>query len=238
MNKSGTIRILALAVVLALSWVRATAQEKKSEQPAPQATTSNVSETNKKSGHEGIQVHGHWTIEVRNKDGALVSHTEFENSLATGASAWFAKVLARQASWGPWGMIVTSGGAGTFNLFTGGGLPAGPCDSGMACILAESGIGLPSGAVSGTLTITAGQTFLLSGIVTAKTTAKIGGVGTFVIGCPATTAPASSCGLPTGGFGQGTTATGVAPLTEATLPAPVNVQPGQLIAINVEISFS
>jgi hypothetical protein len=31
--------------------------------------------------HEGIHVHGHWTIEVRNPDGRLVSHTEFENSL-------------------------------------------------------------------------------------------------------------------------------------------------------------
>ena len=31
--------------------------------------------------HEGIKVHGHWTIEVKNPDGKLVSHTEFENAL-------------------------------------------------------------------------------------------------------------------------------------------------------------
>lgn len=37
--------------------------------------------------HEGIQVHGHWTIDVRNPDGKLASHTEFENSLqASGAN--------------------------------------------------------------------------------------------------------------------------------------------------------
>lgn len=36
--------------------------------------------------HESIKVHGHWMIEVRNPDGKLVSHTEFENSLqSTGA---------------------------------------------------------------------------------------------------------------------------------------------------------
>ena len=29
----------------------------------------------------GITVHGHWTIDVRNKDGALASHTELENAL-------------------------------------------------------------------------------------------------------------------------------------------------------------
>lgn len=28
--------------------------------------------------HEGIQVHGHWTIVVRNPDGKVVSRTEFE----------------------------------------------------------------------------------------------------------------------------------------------------------------
>ena len=33
---------------------------------------------------EGITVHGHWAIEVRNPDGKLVSHTEFENALSPG----------------------------------------------------------------------------------------------------------------------------------------------------------
>ena len=30
---------------------------------------------------EGITVHGHWTIDVRNPDGTLASHHEFENAL-------------------------------------------------------------------------------------------------------------------------------------------------------------
>jgi hypothetical protein len=33
---------------------------------------------------EGINVHGHWTIEVRNPDGKLVTHREFENALSPG----------------------------------------------------------------------------------------------------------------------------------------------------------
>lgn len=37
-----------------------------------------------KGNHEGIQVHGHWIIEVKNPDGTLVSHTEFENALSPG----------------------------------------------------------------------------------------------------------------------------------------------------------
>jgi hypothetical protein len=35
--------------------------------------------------HEGIKVHGHWTIEVRNPDGTLVTHREFENSYVGGS---------------------------------------------------------------------------------------------------------------------------------------------------------
>lgn len=236
---AGTIRILALAVLLAVSSVPATSQEKKSEQPAPRATTSNPSESNGKADHDGIKVHGHWTIEVRSKDGALVSHTEFENSLATGASAWFAKVLARQASWGPWGIIATSGGAGTFGFMTGGSaFPTGPCDSGAACLLTEPAANFPS-PFSNTLTVSAGQTFQLLGTVTAKSSGAIKVVGTFVLSCPATTSPANTCQSPLNtGLLQGTPATGMVPLTEATLPTPVNVQTGQQIAITVEISFS
>jgi hypothetical protein len=39
-----------------------------------------------KGQSEGINVHGHWTIEVRNPDGKVVSHTEFENALSPGFS--------------------------------------------------------------------------------------------------------------------------------------------------------
>ncbi len=39
-----------------------------------------------KGQREGIKVHGHWTIEVRNPDGTVVSQTEFENALSPGFS--------------------------------------------------------------------------------------------------------------------------------------------------------
>ena len=32
---------------------------------------------------EGIKVHGHWTIDIRQPDGTLATHREFENSLIT-----------------------------------------------------------------------------------------------------------------------------------------------------------
>jgi hypothetical protein len=37
-----------------------------------------------KGQHEGITVHGHWVIDVRNSDGKFVSRTEFENALSPG----------------------------------------------------------------------------------------------------------------------------------------------------------
>lgn len=33
--------------------------------------------------HEGIAVHGHWIIDVKNPDGTLASHREFENAIAS-----------------------------------------------------------------------------------------------------------------------------------------------------------
>jgi hypothetical protein len=36
-----------------------------------------------KGAHEGIGVHGHWIIDVKNPDGTLARHVEFENGLCT-----------------------------------------------------------------------------------------------------------------------------------------------------------
>ena len=40
-----------------------------------------------KGAHEAIGVHGHWTIEVKNPDGTLAKHVEFENGLCIGTGA-------------------------------------------------------------------------------------------------------------------------------------------------------
>jgi hypothetical protein len=42
---------------------------------------------------EGIKVHGHWTIEIRNPDGSLVSRSEFENALLDTGKVWLARLL-------------------------------------------------------------------------------------------------------------------------------------------------
>ena len=76
------MRITALALGLMLgASVSLVAQE-----PAPGAP------------REGIKVHGHWTIEVREPDGRLVSHREFENALVDQGQGLLAELLGRGVS--------------------------------------------------------------------------------------------------------------------------------------------
>lgn len=52
---------------------------------------------------EGIKVHGHWTIEVKNPDGKVVTHREFENSLVSPNGGQFlAGVLVGSITVGNW----------------------------------------------------------------------------------------------------------------------------------------
>lgn len=58
-----------------------------------------------KGMNTGIKVHGHWTIEVRNPDGKVVSHTEFENSYVTEAGV-LPNVFSRTYTFGEWGIVL------------------------------------------------------------------------------------------------------------------------------------
>ena len=42
-------------------------------QPAP-ATPSG-------GNHEGVKMHGHWVIDVKNPDGTIAEHRDFENTI-------------------------------------------------------------------------------------------------------------------------------------------------------------
>lgn len=60
-------------------------QASAASQPAkPGASTKTKNAAAQSPGGEGIVVHGHWVIDVKNPDGKVVSHRDFENSLITG----------------------------------------------------------------------------------------------------------------------------------------------------------
>jgi hypothetical protein len=56
------------------------------------------------SPQEGIKIHGHWTIEVKNLDGTLAERREFENALTPEGrgSIMLISILSRQKSMGGW----------------------------------------------------------------------------------------------------------------------------------------
>jgi len=89
---------------------------------------------------EGIKIHGHWIIEVRNRDGSVASHTEFENSYLPGS--FFPGILSRTLTLGEWGIVLSGSSspcvASVSTPFSVDGVQEGallPSD----CVITESG---------------------------------------------------------------------------------------------------
>jgi hypothetical protein len=104
---------------------------------------------------DGIKVHGYWTIEVRNPDGKVAKHMEFENQLCTtfvdpvsqvtvpGGDSTLASLLTGFAAPGAWAIILgTPEPAGTVTLPGGGTAPvvAPNCAITSQFSLAQSGV--------------------------------------------------------------------------------------------------
>jgi hypothetical protein len=182
-------------------------------------------------GHEGIKVHGHWTIEVRNPDGTLADRREFENSLSqpSGAQilAGFLNNAGATAAPTPFFWAVTLAGPQTLSLT----IPAGPCGTGNPCVIGQSALSLGAASISAPLpdafNLTAslsGGTFTLGGSVVATTTSNIVSVATSTVALhPQLTS------LPTLIYNQ---------FTSTTLANPVIATAGQTVAVTVVISFS
>jgi hypothetical protein len=116
---------------------------------------------------EGIKVHGHWTIELRNPDGSIAGRHEFQNALVNQGAQVLATLLQSNSPRGLW--IVQVGTA------TG----SGPCAPGSGiCLLGEAGVPFnTAGTVSVSLTSN-NQALKLSGSLTAGQDGDIGVVTT------------------------------------------------------------
>jgi hypothetical protein len=197
--------------------------------------------------NEGIKVHGHWTIEVRNPDGTVVTHREFENSLVAGqGNSFLSQVLARQITVSHWqigiGPIITNTVRGL--CLDPGGTPsyctiAEPEPNG-ACPSTNLGVTCPASNVFPTLstpTLDANGNLVLSGQATAALNSSVGAVSTGVHSCNPTLSPASvPCPATVGqGFATITSATAT---VSPNFPASIPVQAGQTIAVTVVLSFS
>ena len=99
--RPGVFRTCVIAVLLATfaggarpGWAQETA--------APGVTEEGDSHGSSGKGGEGIKVHGHWTIDVRNPDGTLGAHHEFENALLPTGGWVLTHLLARQVTHRQW----------------------------------------------------------------------------------------------------------------------------------------
>jgi hypothetical protein len=219
---------------------RQPAAEKKTEAaPKPAAAEP------KKKG-EGIQVHGHWTIEVKDPDGTVKTHREFENMLnanPTGlnGSQLLADLLMGSAVSGGFGIglnesLSPSGTQGyflyspTFSSFA-SQAPCGSTVNGVVYVCNATVADSPS----------AGG-FTLGGQYPNAPQGSITSVSTSVIVCTsAVISVASNQNIPTTVAPSGCTPFGVAtynfPFTGTSLASPVSVAQGQTISASVAITF-
>ena len=177
---------------------------------------------------EGIAVHGHWTIEVRNTDGALVQRREFENALTSAGRMYLTGTLSRSAGVPAWGILLHAN------------LPdSGPCDTvldtfGADCVIVEAsgsgGISLwPNATLFNTLTISptalGSPTLTLKGTAIATTNGTIDEVSSLMcVSSPPSFDP--------------TVCNNSNQFTTKALATPVSVSTGQQILVTVTIDFS
>lgn len=172
---------------------------------------------------EGVKVHGHWVIEVRNADGTLAERREFQNALNTEGVLVLGALLTGQGSLtgtapvGLWSVLLRLSASSSDRCHMG---------STVTDIVCSTEATAPSTAphVFKTLTKTLDNTtgaVRFQGSVTMASAATIIEVGTTVLASLAVTG---------GGI--------EAKFTSRTLASPIAVQATQSVSITVTISFS
>jgi hypothetical protein len=115
---SHILAVLLVAVPVLLFTGRATAQEHAGSPmmlpgvfgsaPANHAGLAPERAATGGGGHEGIQLHGHWTIDVRNPDGKLVKHNTFENQLQYDGTQYLTALLSGYGVGGDYAIYFTN----------------------------------------------------------------------------------------------------------------------------------
>lgn len=168
---------------------------------------------------EGIVVHGHWVIDIREPDGRLVSHLDFENALEPTGGDLLSNILARRKTPGPWLIDLSNSLRSVYTAFPcveyQGGFFGGTATAvGSPCVLYEPyNLNLDATGL------------VLSGVVRASGNGYIDHVATRLTSCDSTVLP-SDCplGNPSVPF-------------SGTFVALQHVVVGQLISVTVTFTF-
>jgi hypothetical protein len=170
---------------------------------------------------EGIKVHGHWAIEVRDPDGTVVTRREFDNAFDTVEGPGILRqVFTRVNAFGRWVVVLRATGA---NLCA--AHPQG------ICLILEPNDPDATAGIFKNLSVTtdAGtNAIILSGSATADATTDITSVSTRIRLCAVTNDPATCAA------GAQTVVSGGLTATFVTVP----VQATQIVQVTVTLSFS
>ena len=195
-----------------------------------------------KMGDEGLKMHGHWVIDVRNPDGTLAEHRDFENSIQFGGQAYLIGLLAGYVVPSDYAIDLVSNSA-TNPPCTANGTEA--CFIVRSLSTSPGNFACPIGACSANLTYTfnqssgANSSMVLAGSIMANQAGVIGAVATLAGGCPSTATQTSLATVSPATCNASTAIPlSVIVVTATNLAAPINVVSGQLIQVTVTISFS
>ena len=200
--------------------------EPESQEPLAKAAFNQPASNDGSS--EGIKVHGHWTIEVREPDGRLVNRREFDNALTDGGRRSLSQILNRLATIGSWQVLL-------FNTTSSNQPCVNSSNEMAACSIVEaSDSHSPASNYFKNLVITnpsqgvnAGN-LVLTGTATASRTGAVDEVQTLLHFCSITETTANCPGGTTIGFTR---------FSRTNLDSAISVQEGQLIVVEVIIEF-
>lgn len=214
--------------------------------PAVQVEEEEAAPAPKKPGQEGIKVHGHWVMDLKDKDGKVIEHRDFQNSLDRNNGTNLLIDLLTGVTVGG-NMEIDAIKSASTGTFGGGGVsyamfPAGTNVSSATCTTGTSGFNNSRFCFNNMTATTqhdpvdSAGTLILHGQFTAAADVVIDTVQTRNGGCFVTSGDfgpaqcAAGTNLPQ--LAQSIfvfTGTGITPLT---------VLSGQTLAITVTISFS
>ena len=172
---------------------------------------------------EGVKVHGHWTIDVRNPDGTLASHRDFENSLVSTGAALLVGSLSRASATGLW------------HVFLDVSVAPGPCNSTQLCVIDEP-TEIDSAPDSKNLTLGAPTSGPNAGSIVLAGSVTVAGGGTFI--AVGTLVDVCAVGAATGCNSSDMLSIAPTTFTNKVLTTPIAVVPGQLVQVTVVLSFS
>jgi hypothetical protein len=217
----------------------AIAQQQAPAATAAKATVEEEPSLPTKPGTEGIKVHGHWLIDLKDKDGKVLEHRDFHNSLNISGADILAKLISGQSVMGSLQIL-----AGGFFIYrpdiANHGLNS--CNStppNAACVpnltISYTHFDIPNNIPNSLVT--------LSGSITPTAAIVVSTVSTASVACALSQQPATPTLLTESparcaalDFDAGVTSQDN--FFTGTNITPINVAAGQTLAITVVLSFS